>query len=160
MLLGVLTVPQAYKGIDWNTCFLVGGMIPLGAAMTETGAARLIADSLIGVLGDAGPRALLGGLFLAALAVTSVISNTATAILFFPIAIATAQEVGVSPMPFIIGVAIGSHGALLTPVATPVNLMVMGPGGYKFSDYTKFGFLLSVWWLLVVILIVPLYWRF
>jgi di/tricarboxylate transporter len=160
VLLGVLTVPQAYKGIDWNTCFLVGGMIPLGAAMTETGAARLIADSLIGVLGDAGPRALLGGLFLAALAVTSVISNTATAILFFPIAIATAQEVGVSPMPFIIGVAIGSHGALLTPVATPVNLMVMGPGGYKFSDYTKFGFLLSVWWLLVVILIVPLYWRF
>jgi di/tricarboxylate transporter len=63
-------------------------------------------------------------------------------------------------MPFIIGIAIASHAALLTPVATPVNLMVMGPGGYKFSDYTKFGFLLAVWWLIVTIFIVPLYWRF
>jgi di/tricarboxylate transporter len=160
VLLGVITIPQAYKGIDWNTCFLVGGMIPLGAAMTKTGAATLIADTLIGLLGEAGPRALLGGLFLAALAITSVISNTATALLFFPIGIATAREIGVSPMPFIIGLAIASHAALLTPVGTPVNLMVMGPGGYKFSDYTKFGFLIAVWWLLVTLFIVPLYWRF
>jgi di/tricarboxylate transporter len=77
-LLGVLTVPQAYKGIDWNTCFLVGGMIPLGTAMTKTGAADLIANTLISVLGESGPRALLAGLLLAALAITSVISNTAT----------------------------------------------------------------------------------
>jgi di/tricarboxylate transporter len=89
-----------------------------------------------------------------------VISNTATALLFFPIGIATAHEVGVSPLPFIIGIAIASHAALLTPVATPVNLMVMGPGGYKFLDYTKFGFLLAVWWLLVTVFVVPLYWRF
>jgi hypothetical protein len=131
VLLGVVTVPQAYKGIDWNTCFLVGGMIPLGAAMTQTGAADLIGHTLIGVLGDAGPRALLAGLFLAALAITSVISNTSTALPFFPIGIATAHEVGVSPLPFIIGIAIASHAALLTPVATPVNLMVMGPGGCR-----------------------------
>jgi di/tricarboxylate transporter len=135
-------------------------MIPLGAAMTKTGAATLIADTLIGFLGDAGPRALLGGLFLAALAITSVISNTATALLFFPIGIATAKEIGASPLPFIIGVAIASHAALLTPVATPVNLMVMGPGGYRFSDYTKFGVLLAIWWLIVTIFIVPLYWHF
>jgi di/tricarboxylate transporter len=160
VLLGVLTIPQAYKGIDWNTCFLVGGMIPLGAAMTKTGAATLIADTLIHLLGDAGPTALLAGLFLAALAITSVISNTATALLFFPIGIATAHEMHVSPMPFIIGIAIASHAALLTPVATPVNLMVMGPGGYKFQDYTKFGFLITVWWLIVTVFLVPIYWRF
>ena len=160
VLLGVLTVPQAYKGIDWNTCFLVGGMIPLGAAMTQTGAADLIADWLISVVGNAGPHALLVGLFLVTLAITSVMSNTATALLMLPIGIATAGEIGMSAMPFIIGIAIGSHAALLTPVATPVNLMVMGPGGYKFSDYTKFGFLIAVWWLFATVFIVPLYWKF
>jgi di/tricarboxylate transporter len=160
VLLGVLTVPQAYKGIDWNTCFLVGGMIPLGAAMTQTGAADLIADWLISVVGAAGPHALLAGLFLVTLAITSVMSNTATALLMLPIGIATAGEIGTSAMPFIIGIAVGSHAALLTPVATPVNLMVMGPGGYKFSDYTKFGFLIAVWWLFATVFIVPLYWKF
>jgi di/tricarboxylate transporter len=160
VVLGVVTVPQAYKGIDWNTCFLIVGMIPLGAAMTKTGAADLIANTLIGALGNAGPRALLAGLFVAALALGCVISNTATALLFFPIAIATAKEVGLSPLPFVLGLAIACHAALLTPVATPVNLMVMGPGGYKFLDYTKFGFLIACWWLVVALFIVPLYWPF
>jgi di/tricarboxylate transporter len=160
ILVGVITVPQAYKGIDWNTCFLIGGMIPLSAAMTKTGAADLIADTLIGLLGDAGPRAFLAGLFVAAALIGCVINNTATALLFFPISIAMAHELGVSPMPFIVGIAIASHAALLTPIATPVNLMVMGPGGYKFSDYPKFGILLSIWWLIVALFIVPLYWRF
>ncbi|HEY1543391.1 MAG TPA: SLC13 family permease [Xanthobacteraceae bacterium] len=160
VILGVVTVPQAYRGIDWNTCFLIGGMIPLGAAMTQTGAAQLIADTLIHLLGASGPRVLLTGLFVAALALGCVISNTATALLFFPIAIATAHEIGVSPMPFVIGLAIASHAALLTPVATPVNLMVMGPGGYKFADYSKFGLPIACWWLLVALFIVPLYWRF
>lgn len=160
ILLGVMTLPQAYKGIDWNTCFLVGGMIPLSAAMTQTGAADLIGHTVIELLGNAGPRVVLGGLFLACLAVTSVISNTAAALLFFPIGIATATEMHVSPLPFIVGLAIASHGALLTPVATPVNLMIMGPGGYKFSDYTKFGAPIAVWWIIVTLFVVPLYWRF
>jgi di/tricarboxylate transporter len=160
VLLGVVTIPQAYKGIDWNTCFLIGGMIPLGAAMTQTGAAQLIADTLISALGGAGPRALLAGLFVAALVLGCVISNTATALLFFPIAIATAHEMGVSPLPFVVGLAIASHAALLTPVATPVNLMVMGPGAYRFIDYTKFGLPIACWWLLVALFIVPLYWHF
>ena len=160
VLVGVITIPQAYKGIDWNTCFLIGGMIPLSAAMTKTGAADLIADTLIGLLGNAGPRAFMAGLFVVAALTGCVISNTATALLFFPISIAMAHELGVSPLPFIVGIAIASHAALLTPIATPVNLMVMGPGGYKFSDYPKFGILLTLWWLIVALFIVPLYWRF
>ena len=160
VLAGVVTIPQAYKGIDWNTCFLIGGMIPLSAAMTKTGAADLIADTLIQLLGNAGPRAFMAGLFVVAALTGCVISNTATALLFFPISIATAHELGVSPLPFIVGIAIASHAALLTPIATPVNLMVMGPGGYKFSDYPKFGILLTIWWLIVALFIVPLYWRF
>jgi di/tricarboxylate transporter len=160
VLVGVISIPQAYKGIDWNTCFLIGGMIPLSAAMTKTGAADLIADTLIRFLGNAGPRAFMAGLFVAASLIGCVINNTATALLFFPISIAMAHELGVSPLPFIVGIAIASHAALLTPIATPVNLMVMGPGGYKFSDYPKFGILLTLWWLIVALFIVPLYWQF
>lgn len=160
VLLGVLDLPQAYKSIDWNTCFLIGGMTPLGLAMSQTGAADMIANFVIDALGDSGPRVILAGLFIASLLIGSVINNTATALLFFPIGIAAANEIGVSPMPFIIGIAVGAHAALLTPVATPVNLMVMGPGGYKFFDYTKFGLPLIGWWLLVALFIVPLYWPF
>ena len=160
ILLGVLTVPQAYKSIDWNTCFLVAGMIPLAAAMTKTGAADLIADQLISLAGGAGPRALLAGLFVVTLAITSVMSNTATALLMFPIAIATAHELHLSPMPFVIGIAVSAHAALLTPVATPVNLMVLGPGGYKFADYTKFGLPIAIWWLAATLLFVPIWWHF
>ena len=131
VLLRVLTVPQAYKGIDWNTCILVGGMIPLATAMRKTGAAELLADYLIHFVGDLGPRAILAGLFLVTFALTSVMSNTAAALVMLPIAVATGVEMGVSPMALIIGVTVGAHAALLTPVATPVNLMVVGPGGVQ-----------------------------
>jgi di/tricarboxylate transporter len=160
VLLGVLTVPQAYKGIHWNTCILVGGMIPLATAMTQTGAAELIAETIVTVVGDGGPLALLAGLFIVTAAIGSLISNTATALVMLPIAVAVGREIGVSAMPLIIAVTMSSHGALLTPVSTPVNLMVMGPGGYKFGDYWKFGLPILVWWLIVAVVVVPLYWRF
>jgi di/tricarboxylate transporter len=160
VLLGVLTVPQAYKGIDWNTCILVGGMIPLATAMRNTGAAEVIADNLIALIGELGPRAIVAGLFLVTFALTSVMSNTAAALVMLPIAVATGTEMGISSMPLIIGVAVGAHAALLTPVATPVNLMVVGPGGYQFGDYWKYGLPIGIWWLVVVTFITPLYWRF
>jgi di/tricarboxylate transporter len=160
VLLRVLTVPQAYKGIDWNTCILVGGMIPLATAMRTTGAAELLADYLIHFVGALGPRAILAGLFLVTFALTSVMSNTAAALVMLPIAVATGVEMGVSPMALIIGVTVGAHAALLTPVATPVNLMVVGPGAYKFGDYWKYGLPIGMWWLVVVAFIVPLYWKF
>ena len=160
VLLGVISLPQAYKSIDWSTLVLIGGTIPLATAMTKTGAAVLIAQFLIDQLGALGPRALLAGLCVATMAITQVISNTAAALLMFPIGIATATAVGVSPMPFIIGIAVGAHAALLSPVGTPVNLIVMAPGGYKFFDYTKFGLPIALWWLVVVAYLVPLYWHF
>ena len=160
VLLGVLTVPQAYKGIDLNTCILVGGLIPLATAMTRTGAANAIADGLISVVGGLGPQAVAGGLFLVAFGFTQLMSNTAAALVMLPIAVATGTELGISSMPLIIAVTMGAQGALLTPVATPVNLMVMGPGGYKFGDYWKFGLPIGLWWLVVVMFLVPLYWKF
>lgn len=160
LLLGVLTPQQAYKGIDWNTCILVGGMIPLAAAMRDTGAAVMIADGLINLVGAMGPRAVAVGLFIVTFVLTSVMSNTAAALVMLPIAVATGIELDASAMPFIIAVTVGAHGALLTPIATPVNLMVIGPGGYKFGDYWKFGLPIGLWWMVVVAFIVPLYWRF
>lgn len=160
VLLGVLSLPQAYKGIDWSTCILVGATIPIATAMTQTGAALLVADTLIAWLGDLGPRAVLAGIFVATLAITSVISNTAATLLMLPIAIAAAGEIGVSAMPFIITTAMGAHAALLTPVATPVNLMLLGPGAYRCTDYAKIGLPIAAWWLVVVLFVVPLYWQF
>ncbi|MBP7002152.1 SLC13 family permease [Amaricoccus sp.] len=160
VLLGVLNVPQMWRGIDWNTCILVGGMIPLAAAMTQSGLAVMIADGMIGLLGGFGPLGVLGGLFLVTAGITQLMSNTAAALVMLPIAVAAGPEAGISAMPLIIAVAMGAHAALLTPVATPVNLMVMGPGGYKFSEYWKFGLPVLVWWFVVALFIVPLYWRF
>jgi di/tricarboxylate transporter len=160
VLLRVLTIPQVYKGIDWNTCILIGGMMPLATAMSKTGTAQVIADGLIHLVGDAGPRALIAGLFVVTLAFGQLMSNTAIALVMLPIAAATGTETGISPMPLIIATIIASHAALFTPIATPVNLMVLGPGGYRFGDYWKFGFPLAAWWLVVALTVVPLYWRF
>ncbi len=160
VLLGVLSVPQMWRGVDWNTCVLVGGMIPLAGAMTQTGLAQGMADGMIGIVGFLGPIGVLGGLFLVTAGITQLMSNTAAALVMLPIAVASGPELGVSPMPMIIAVAMGAHAALLSPVATPVNLMVMGPGGYKFSDYWKFGLPILAWWFVVAVVVVPLYWRF
>jgi di/tricarboxylate transporter len=160
VLFRVLTLPQAYRGIDWNACILIGGMIPLATAMSRTGGAQLIADTLISLVGGAGPPALAAGLFLCAFIMTQLISNTAATLVMLPIALATGTEMGVSAMPLIIATIVGAHGALLTPISTPVNLMVFGPGGYKFGDYWKFGLPIGIWWFVVVLIVVPLYWRF
>jgi di/tricarboxylate transporter len=160
VLFGVLTLPQAYRGIDWNTCFLIGGMLPLATAMTRTGTADAIAHGMVGVVGDLGPPAVVAGIFIVTAAITQVMSNTAAALVMLPIAVATGPEVGISSMPLIIATMMGAHAALLTPVATPVNLMVMGPGGYQFGEYWKFGLPMLLWWLVVAVFIVPLYWKF
>lgn len=160
VLLRVLTVPQAWKGVDWSTCILVGALIPLATAMTSSGAAAAIADQLIALVGHLGPRAVMAGLFLVTFAMTQMMSNTAAALVMLPIAAATGTAIGVSAMPLIIAVTMGAQGALLTPVATPVNLMVLGPAGYNFSDYWKFGLPIAAWWFLVVLFVVPLYWSF
>lgn len=160
VLSGVLTVPMAYKGIDWTTCILIGGMIPLSTAMTKTGAANMMAESLLGVIGDAGPYALLAGLFVLTAIVGQLISNTATALILAPIALAAAGEIGVSPGTVLMSLTVAAGASFLTPVATPSNLMVMGPGGYRFGDYWKLGLPCILWFFVVAVFLVPLYWRF
>ena len=157
---GVLTVEQAYRGIAWTTVILVGGMIPLSTAMVETGAAEQLSEALIGAIGGAGGYTLLLGLVLLTLVLGQLISNMATALIVIPIAVSAAAELDVSPKPLLMGVCVASAAAFLTPVATPANLMVMGPGGYRFSDYWKLGLPLLALFGLVAVLLVPSIWSF
>jgi len=160
VLLGVLTVDQAYRAINWTTIILVGAMMPLSTAMVKSGAAAMMAEGLVRLVGDAGPYALLAGLFVLTAILGQLISNMATAIIILPIAIAAATGMGISPRAVLMSVNVAAAAALLTPVATPTNLMVMGPGGYKFGDYAKLGFPLLVWFFIVATFIVPIFWRF
>lgn len=160
VLVGVLTVDQAYRSVNWTTVILVGAMTPLSAAMTETGAAQLLADKLVSIVGEAGPYALLAGLFILTAVLGQLISNTATALIIIPIAVAAALELGISPRPVMMSVCVAAAASFLTPVATPVNLMIMGPGGYKFGDYWKIGIVCMAWFFIMAVFFVPMIWRF
>jgi di/tricarboxylate transporter len=160
ILSGVLTVEQAYRGIGWTTVILVGGMLSLSTAMVSSGAAQTLADRLVDIVGDAGPHALLLGLVLLTFALGQLISNMATALIILPVAVSAAHELDVSAKPVLMAVAVASAAALLTPVATPANLMVLGPGGYRFGDYWKLGLPLMALYGVVAVLLVPVIWSF
>jgi di/tricarboxylate transporter len=157
---GVLTIDQAYRGVQWTTVVLVAGMIPLSTAMTQSGAATTLADRLVDAIGGAGPRALVLGLVLLTFVLGQLISNTATVLIMIPVAISAAAELDVSSKPLLMAIAVAGAAAFLTPVATPANLMVMEPGGYRFGDYWKLGLPLIAWFGLVAVLLVPLIWSF
>lgn len=158
ILTGVLTVEQSYRAIGWTTVILVGAMTPLSTAMQQTGAAELLANGLVSLVGDAGPYALLAGLFLLTGVLGQLISNTATALIIIPIAVVAATDLGMSPRTVLMSVTIAAAASFLTPVATPTNLMVMAPGGYKFSDYWKLGLPLMIWFFVIAVFYVPLMW--
>jgi di/tricarboxylate transporter len=160
LIIGILSVEEVYRSVNWTTVILVGAMMPLSTAITETGAARLLADGLVGVVGAAGPRALLAGLFVLTAVLGQVISNTATALIIIPISVVAALEMGISPQPVLMSVAVAAAGAFLTPVATPTNLMVLEPGSYRFGDYWKFGLPFMAWYFVVAVGVVPLIWPF
>jgi di/tricarboxylate transporter len=160
VLLKVLTVEQAYHAVNWTTVILVGAMMPLSTAMQQSGAAAMLAEALVRTVGDAGPYALLAGLFVLTAILGQLISNTATALIIIPIALAAAAGMGVSQVPVLMSVNVAAAAAFLTPVATPVNLMVMGPGGYRFGDYWKLGGLLMLWFFVAATFLVPVFWPF
>ncbi|CAH1672114.1 Citrate transporter [Hyphomicrobiales bacterium] len=160
ILSGIMSVEQSYRAISWTTVILVGAMMPLSTAMVETGAAKMLAERLVYLVGDAGPIALLAGLFVLTAIMGQLISNTATALIVIPIGVAAAVSMGISPKPVLMSTTVAAAGAFLTPIATPTNLMVMGPGGYAFGDYWKLGLPLLIWFFVVAVFIVPLIWRF
>lgn len=160
VLTRIMTIEQSYRAVGWTTVILVGAMMPLSTAMVETGAAKLMAEHLVNLVGGAGPFALLAGLFVMTAIMGQLISNTATALIVIPIGMASATTMGVSPLPVLMSTAVAAAAAFLTPIATPTNLMVMAPGGYAFSDYWKLGLPLLLWFFVVAVFLVPLIWRF
>ncbi len=161
MVIGRCVSPgQIYRCIGWSSIVLIAGMLPLATAMQKSGAITLIVDGVVGALGDHGPRAVMVGLFLLTAAFSQFISNTATAVLVAPIAALAASQMGISPKPLLMAVALAASAAFLTPVASPVNTLVMGPGGYKFGDFAKLGFPLLVITLAVAVFFVPILFPF
>ncbi|TAJ48612.1 MAG: SLC13/DASS family transporter [Herbiconiux sp.] len=160
VLLRVVTVAQAHRSISWTTLILVAGMIPLSTAIQVSGAADLIAGGIVDVLGSASPYLLVLGISVVTIVLGQLISNMATALILAPIAVAIAGETGISPLPLLMAVAVSAAASFLTPVATPANTMVLGPGGYRFGDYWKLGLPLIAVFLLVATFVVPLFWPF
>lgn len=156
----VLTMKQAYRAISWTTVVLVAGMIPVSVAVEQSGAAGDIAEVLVDVVGDAGPYALLLGLFVITAVFGQLISNTATALIMIPIAVTAATDLGVSVRPVLMSLTVAAAAAFLTPVATPANLMIMEPAGYRFADYWKLGSLMLLLFLGASVLLVPVFWSF
>ncbi|WP_423226328.1 SLC13 family permease [Candidatus Amarolinea aalborgensis] len=158
VLMRVLTMDQAYGAVEWRSVFLVAGMLPLGLAMTNSGAAALLADGLVRFLGGAGPLAVLTGLFVLTILLTQTMHGAAVATIVAPIAIQTAQQASLNPRALAMAVALATSMAFLTPLGHPVNVLVMGPGGYQFRDYLRVGLPLTVLLVLVVLVGLPLVW--
>jgi di/tricarboxylate transporter len=160
VLTGVLTAEQAYRAISWTTVVLIAGMIPVSVAIRQTGAADDLASVLVDVVRGAGPHMLLVGLFVVTTLFGQAISNTATALIVVPIAIAAADDLGISAKPVLMSVVVASAAAFLTPIATPANMMVLGPGGYRFGDYWRLGLVMLALYFAVAVGVVPLIWGF
>lgn len=151
-----ITLDEAYRSIEWKAIFLIAAMIPMGIAMQKSGAAVLIATSVINAAGPYGPTAILAGLMALTLAINQFIPSVVNAVVMTPIAIATALGMGISPYPFVMGIAYAVAASFMTPVSHPVNVLVMSPGGYKFVDYIKNGLPLSLIILVVSVLLLPI----
>lgn len=150
-----IDMDSAYKSIHWPSIILIVGMMPFAQALQKTGGVDLIVRGLMDVAGDAGPRVMLVCLFALCATIGLFISNTATAVLMAPIAIAAAREMGVSPYPFAMIIAIAASAAFMTPVSSPVNTLVLGPGNYKFGDFVRMGVPFTLLVMVVSVIIVP-----
>jgi di/tricarboxylate transporter len=158
ILLGLLTMDQAYRAIEWKSVFMVAGMLPLGTALTKTGAAALLGNTLVAALGQSGALVVLAVLVALAILLTQLMNGAAVAAIMAPISIQIAQSTGIDPRSLAMAVALAASVAFLTPLGHSVNVLVMGPGGYKFGDYTRVGFLLTLIIYVVILVFLPMFW--
>ena len=154
-LLGCIDLDSAYRSIHWKSLILIVGMLPFSIALQKTGGVELAADGLMALTGGAGARVVLGSLFAITAALGLFISNTATAVLMAPVALALAEDLSASPYPFAMIVALAASTAFMTPISSPVNTLVVGPGNYRFGDFVKIGVPFSVVVMVVSVLLVP-----
>lgn len=154
-LLGCVDLASAYGSISWKTLVLIVGMLPFSTALEKTGGVELAADALMGAVGEEGPRVILASLFAITMGLGLFISNTATAVLMAPVALALARDIGASPYPFAMIVALAASTAFVTPVSSPVNTLVVGPGNYGFFDFVKIGAPFALVVMVVCVILVP-----
>ncbi len=152
---GCVDMTSAYRAISWKTVLLIVGMLPFSIALQRTGGVDLAADFVVGLAGNASPRMILLTLFILTASLGLFISNTATAVLMAPVAIAVAQDLGFSPYPFAMTVALAASCAFMTPVSSPVNTLVVGPAGYGFGDFVKVGVPFTILCMIVTLVLVP-----
>jgi len=158
VLTGCLSMDEAYRAVEWRAIFLIAGMLPLGLAMEDSGAARYLAEQMLAVVGGAGPWGVLLGLYLLTAAATMIIPTAALVVLMAPIAIQASAEVDLSPQAAMMAVAISASASFTSPISHPANVLVMGPGGYRFADYLKLGVPLTLVVMVVALLVLPFFW--
>jgi di/tricarboxylate transporter len=155
-----LTLDEAYEAIDWKVIFLLGGVIPLGLALEQNGAALWMADSILKPLTQFGPIVALAMIYLITTIMTEGLSNIATAVIMAPIAISLAIAMNVDPRPFLIAITFAASTSFATPIGYQTNTMIYSPGGYRFRDFTKVGAPLNLIFLGLAVLLIPLIWPF
>jgi di/tricarboxylate transporter len=160
VLSGCVGLATVYRRMSWESLVLIAAMLPMATALQKTGGAALIAEGLATNLGAYGPLALLAGVFVLTSLFSQFISNTATAVLVMPIAVAAAEQAGISPDPLLMTAAIAASTAFATPIASPVNTLVLAPGDYRFADYARAGVPLQILVLVICMLVVPLLFPF
>jgi di/tricarboxylate transporter len=158
ILTDCLNMEEAYRAIQWQAIFLIAGMLPLGIAMQNSGTARYLASQVIGASEAWGPIALMAAIFLLTTLAAQVMPNAVVAVLMVPIALNTASDLGYSAQSLAMLVALGASTNFITPVGHPANILVMGPGGYRFKDFTKVGLPLTILIMITVLIVLPYYW--
>jgi di/tricarboxylate transporter len=158
VLTGCLNMEQAYRSIDWRAIFLIAGMLPLGTAMQESGAAIYLANQVMELLGDAGPWPVIMGLYILTAMATMIIPTAALVVLMSPIVLSAMSEMGLQPETAMMAVAMAASASFTSPISHPANILVMGPGGYRFVDYLKVGVPLTIVVFITVMILLPILW--
>lgn len=158
VLTGCLRMEEAYRSIEWRAVFLIAGMLPLGTAMQETGAASYLTQALMSIVGNQGPWVVIAGLYLITSLATTIIPTAALVVLMSPIAIQSSVELGFSPYTAMMAIAMAASASFTSPISHPANVLVMGPGGYRFVDYMKVGIPLALVIFITAMICLPLLW--
>jgi di/tricarboxylate transporter len=158
VLFGCLNMEQAYRAIDWRAVFLIAGMLPLGIAMQETGTAEFLAGKVMDGLGEFGPWPVIMGLYAITAMATMIIPTAALVVLMSPIVMSACGEMGIAPQTAMMAVAMAASASFTSPISHPANILVMGPGGYRFVDYIKLGVPLTLVIFVVVMILLPIFW--
>jgi di/tricarboxylate transporter len=158
VLTGCLNMEQAYRAIDWRAIFLIAGMLPLGTAMADSGAATYLAGQVMALLGDAGPWPVIMGLYVLTAMATMIIPTAALVVLMAPIVLSAMGDMGLRPETAMMAVAMAASASFTSPISHPANILVMGPGGYRFIDYLKVGVPLTIVVFIAVMVLLPILW--